>query len=102
MKDSRLAIFSIMFGVIYFVAFYYDLALFRYYPEVSQFRWLRTDELGLVILWYGWIATAGLASAAIAFAVPKSIAERLWPGWAWVIPTAVVVAMLIYERRWFV
>ena len=34
MKDSRLAIFSIMFSVIYLVAFYYDLALFRYYPEV--------------------------------------------------------------------
>jgi hypothetical protein len=30
------------------------------------------------------------------------MAERLWPGWAWIIPTAVVVGMLIYERRWFV
>ena len=102
MKDSRLTIFSMMFGVIYLAAFYWDLALFRYYPEVGQFRWLRTDELGLVILWYGWIATAALASAAIAFAVPKNMAERLWPGWAWIVPTAVVVAMLIYERRWFV
>ena len=102
MKDSRLTIYSIVFGVLYLVAFHYDLALFRYYPEVRQFHLLRNDGLGVVILWYGWIATAGLASAAIAFAVPKSIAERLWPGWAWVIPTAAVVGMLIYERRWFV
>jgi hypothetical protein len=29
------------------------------------------------------------------------MADRLWPGWAWIIPTAAVVAMLIYERRWF-
>ena len=29
MKDSRLTIFSIMFGVIYLAAFYWDLALFR-------------------------------------------------------------------------
>jgi hypothetical protein len=102
MKDSRLTIFSIMFSVLYLVAFYYDLALFRYYPEVSQFHFLRNDNLGVVILWYGWIATAALASAAIAFAVPRSMAERLQPRWAWLIPTAAVVGMLIYERRWFV
>ena len=102
MKDSRLTIFSMVFGVLYLMAFYYDLALFRYYPEVGEFHWLRHDNLGGVILWYGWIATAGLASAALAFAVPRNVAERLWPGWAWIIPTATVVAMLIYERRWFV
>jgi len=100
--DARLRIFSILFGIFYIVAFYYDLALFRYYPEVSQFHWLRTDGIGVVILWYGWIATSALASAAISFAVPAGMAERFWPGWAWIIPTAVVVGTLIYERRWFV
>jgi len=55
-----------------------------------------------VILWYGWIVTSALASAAVAFAVPGKLAERLWTGWAWIIPTAVTVGMLIYERRWFV
>jgi hypothetical protein len=44
----------------------------------------------------------GVASACIAFAVPRTIADRLSPGWAWIIPTAVVIGMLIYERRWFV
>ena len=102
MTGSRLTIFSIVYGVLYFVAFYYDLALFRYYPEVRQFHFLRNDRLGVVILWYGWIATSALASACIAFAVPRKIADRLGPGWAWIIPTAVVVGMLIYERRWFV
>ncbi len=102
MMDSRLTIFSIMFSGLYLLAFYYDLALFRYYPEVGEFHWLRNDGLGPVILWYGWIATATLASAAIALAVPRNMAERLRPGWAWIIPTAVVVGMLIYERRWFV
>ena len=102
MTGSRLTIFSILFGVFYLVAFYYDLALFRYYPEVSQFHVLRNDGLGVVILWYGWIATSALASAAIAVAVPKSLADRLGPSWAWIIPTAVTVGMLIYERRWFV
>jgi hypothetical protein len=102
MSSARLTIFSILFGVFYFVSFYYDLALFRYYPEVSQFHVLRNDGLGVVILWYGWIVTSALASAAIAFAVPAKLAERLWPGWMWIIPTAVTVGMLVYERRWFV
>ena len=102
MKDSRLTIFSIMFGVIYLAAFYWDLALFRYYPEPGQFHFLRNDRLGVVILWYGWIATSAFAGACIAFAVPRTIADRLSPGWAWIIPTTVVIGMLIYERRWFV
>ena len=102
MNGSRLTIFSIMFGVIYMAAFYWDLALFRYYPEVRQFHITRNDNLGVVILWYGWIATSALASAAIAFAVPRTLADRLSPRWAWLIPTAVVVGTLIYERRWFI
>jgi len=101
-KGPRLKIFSIVFGVIYVAAFYFDLALFRYYPAAREFHWTRTDGIGVVILWYGWIATAALASAAIAFAVPRKMAERLWPGWAWIVPTAVVVVTLVYERRWFV
>ena len=102
MTGSRLTVFSIVFGVLYFLSFYYDLALFRYYPEVSQFSLLRNDKLGVVILWYGWIATSAIASACIAFAVPRTIADRLSPGWAWMIPMAVVIGMLVYERRWFV
>ena len=102
MTGSRLTVFSLVFGILYLASFYYDLALFRYYPEVSQFHLLRNDKLGVVILWYGWIATSAIASACIAFAVPRTIADRLPPGWAWMIPTAVIVGMLVYERRWFV
>ena len=49
---------------LYVASFYYDLALFRYYPEVSEFHLLRNDRLGVVILWYGWIATSALATRA--------------------------------------
>jgi hypothetical protein len=38
-----LKIFSTLFGVFYIVAFYFDLALFRYYSEARQFHWMRTD-----------------------------------------------------------
>ena len=102
MTGSRLTVYSIVYSILYVASFYYDLALFRYYPEVSQFHFLRDDSLGVVILWYGWIATSAFASACIALAVPRTIADRLTPGLAWMIPTAVVIGMLIYERRWFV
>ena len=51
MTGSRLTVFSIVFGILYFVSFYYDLALFRYYPEVMEFHFLRNDKLGVVIRW---------------------------------------------------
>jgi hypothetical protein len=101
-NDPRARIFSIAFGVFYLAAFYFDLALFRYYPEVGQFHWMRTDGIGVVILWYGWLATSALASLAVAFAVPRAMAERLSPAWAWILPTVTVLVTLIYERRWFV
>ena len=40
-----LKIFSLLFGVFYMVAFYFDLALFRYYPEVGQFHFARTEGI---------------------------------------------------------
>ena len=97
-----LKIFSILFGVFYMVAFYFDLALFRYYPEVRQFHFARTDGIGVVILWYGWIVTAALASAFVAIAVPRPVAARVSSRWVLIVTTAVTIAMLIYERRWFV
>ena len=102
MKHPALKIFSMLFGVFYMVSFYFDLALFRYYPEARQFHWMRTDGIGVVILWYGWIVTSALASAAVAFAVPPRVAERLSPRWVWIVTALVVIVMLIYERRYFV
>ena len=101
-SSPNVKIFSMLFGVFYMVSFYFDLALFRYYPEARQFHWARTDGIGVVILWYGWIATSALASALVAIAVPRTIAERLPSRWVWVAGTLVVIVMLIYERRWFV
>ena len=42
MKHPGVKIFSLLFGLFYLVAFYFDLALFRYYPEARQFHLART------------------------------------------------------------
>jgi hypothetical protein len=95
-------IFTLLFGAIYIVCFYVDISLFRYYPEVGTFHWKMTADAGPAILWYGWIAVAALASAAVALLVPTRWADRLWSGWVWLMPVISVVVILIYEVRWFV
>jgi hypothetical protein len=91
-----------LFGVVYFACFYADWAPFRYYPDASAFHLTRHPEAGPAILWYGWVATAALVSGAVAFVVPRRLAARLGPGWAWSVPLLTVVGILIYEKRWFV
>jgi hypothetical protein len=102
-KYSSAKIFTIVFGALYTLAFYVDISLFRYYPEVGQFHLQMTPDIGPPILWYGWLAVAGLGSAAIAMLVPEKWADRLWPGWVWILPVIVVVVILVYESKlWFV
>ena len=91
-----------LFGIVYLTAFYMDWAPFRYYPDARTFHLKVTPQDGPAILWYGWVASAALVSAAVAAVVPRQLAQRLRPGWAWVVPLAIMVLMLLYERRWFV
>ena len=100
---GRAVIFSTTFGVVYALCFYYNWALFAYYPQVNEahFSSQLLETSGPPILWYGWMATSALASGAVAVIVPRPVADRLWHGWAWIIPAGVVVAILIYEKRWF-
>ena len=72
-----LKIFSLLFGVVYATVFYMEWALFRYYPETNSFYLAQHREDGPAILWYGWLVAAAIVSAAVAFLVPRRMAERL-------------------------
>ena len=103
MKYSSLKIFTIVFGALYTICFYVDISLFRYYPEVGQFHWQMTPDIGPPILWYGWLAVAALGSAAIALLVPSKWADQLASIWVWLLPVLVVIVILVYEfQLWFV
>jgi len=91
-----------LFGILYLAAFYMDWSPFRYYPDTRKFHLQITTQDGPAILWYGWVAAAVVGSAIVAALVPRSVAERLRPSWAWVVPLAIMLLMMIYERRWFV
>jgi hypothetical protein len=101
-RQPSVEIFSMLFGIVYLTCFYMDWAPFRYYPDARTFHLTITPQDGPAILWYGWVAAAALVSAAAAAVVPNRLAERMPSGWAWIVPLAIVLLTLIYERRWFV
>jgi hypothetical protein len=95
-------VFSVLFGIVYIACFYYDWGLFKYYPITGEFSYVRLPpSSGPAILWYGWLGAAAVLSAAVALAVPRKVADRMWDGLLWVVPTALLTGILIYEKRWF-
>jgi hypothetical protein len=103
-RAGSIKIFSMLFGIMYVVCFYFNLSLFIYYPAYSRFSLtaLPFEEAGPAILWYGWILNAAIFSGVVALIVPRSWSERLSPNLSWIVPLVVIVGLLIYERRWFI
>lgn len=101
---SAFKIFSILFGIVYTLAFYFNYTVFHYYPVLHEFHVeaLPPGTAGPPINWYAWVASATVVSAALAMAVPRRWAERLPPALSWALPVILLLVVLIYEKRWFV
>jgi hypothetical protein len=104
--DRALPVFSASFAVIYLVATYDNLALVTYHPVLKQLDWLAAPpKTGPAMYWYGWLLTAALgstAASALALALPDRWTARIWPGWSWVIPLAVLLVFVYLLRGWFI
>lgn len=101
-SKGRLAVFSVVFGIAYTVAFYRGWALFKYYPLIRQFHIVdQAKQAGPPISWYGWMATAFLVSVPLALAVPRKLGDRIPAIWVAIIPALLIVIVLVYEKRWF-
>jgi hypothetical protein len=99
---SRPTLFSLAAGVTYTLSYYFDWPLFQYYPAIHAFHLTaQPASAGFPILWYGWMATAVLVGVFVAFAVPKRWAGRLPPDIFWMLLIVLLVAVLVYEKRWF-
>ncbi|HYM19168.1 MAG TPA: hypothetical protein VEU06_11435 [Micropepsaceae bacterium] len=95
--------FSLFACVTYTLAYYFDWSLFQYALAENRFYFFVQDSgSGPPILWYGWLATAVLGGAAGAVIVPPRLSAKLPGDLVWLLPLAVIVAALIYEKRWFV
>ena len=101
MNNPSLKIFSIVFGFVYIVCFYVDLAVFRYYPETNHFYWTMHTADGPAILWYGWLTTALLVTGAITLVVPRQMADRVSNDLVWIAPLLATAIILVYERQWY-
>jgi len=106
-RHAHYKVFSTVFGVAYLALFFYSeatkYAMFRYYPVLGTFSRdaLPLETAGPPILWYSWLAGATVVAGVIALVVPRSIAERVPSGWVWVVALALLVIIVVYERRWF-
>ncbi len=101
--QGKYSIFSITFGIVYTVEFYLNWTLFKYYPLTRQFHIEdQPVKAGPPISWYAWIVGALIAGALIASLIPRRWSDRLSPTFAWLAPALLIVAVLVYEKRWFV
>jgi hypothetical protein len=104
---ARFYTFGVVYGVVYLAFFFanefYQYSLFGYYPVLASFSTTRLplQEAGPAILWYSWLFAALVVSLVITAIVPKSLAARLGRTAIWVVPTALLILILVYERRWF-
>lgn len=106
-RYGSLKVFSLVFGVLYMGLFWLNefrgIAYLRYYPLLGGFFNERQppETAGPAILWYFWLFGALAMSLVIAVLVPRKLAERLPQDWIWMVASALLLAILVYERRWF-
>ena len=104
---GQFKVFSSLYGVVYTAAFLYSeacqCAWFRYYPVLGTFSRnpLPLAEAGLPINWYSWLLIGFLGATAVALLTPRSMAARIPHGGVWGVTAATLVAIMVYERRWF-
>lgn len=104
---ARYKVFSIVYGIAYVAFFLYSeqcgCAMFGSYPVLGSFSMttLPVAQAGLPINWYSWLFGALVVSVVAMFLVPRKLAEKLPHSWTWGITVALLVGIMVYERRWF-
>jgi hypothetical protein len=97
------SLFAAIFTVTYAVLAIRDWTLFYYYPlthEVS--RTPLTIKSGPSMHWYAWILTAGVVAAVVSILVPRAWTKPMDRYLAWVPTLFAIVAILVFEKKWFV
>lgn len=95
-------VFSIVYGMFYTAFFMAAWSPIRYYPLDNQWTpAILGPEAGPAMLWYGWLGSALVASVVLAMAIPRRLSDRIPANLTWILPSIVLVAIFIHERRWF-
>lgn len=99
-------VFAVAYSVVYVISVWKNYALFTYHPAANELVWgvdkAKDGVSGMY--WYGWMVTSGIASSAVALAacwLPESLTRRLWSGWSWAVPVAVMLVFCYLLRGYF-
>ena len=106
MASSKLAVFTIVFGVacavIYVISTELNLPLLTYHPVIGEIDFLRTPERrGPVMYWYGWLLTCLIGAAILDFLatlIPENWLQRIITFGA----AAAVAYLVVYSLALFV
>jgi hypothetical protein len=96
-------VFSVTFGIVYTLAYFFNWPMFTYYPAIREWHLhaLPGRSAGPAMFYYGWMATAAVSSAVLAVLVPRSFAEKLPAAVIWAVPVVLTIFLLGYEKHWF-
>ena len=98
-------VFAVVFAAVYVIAVERNYALFTYHPAIGEFgAGVQQPKDGPAMYWYGWLLTAGIAAfiaGIVATRLPESVARRLWSGWTWAVPLAVLLVFCYLLRNYF-
>jgi hypothetical protein len=101
-RERFVLTFAAAYAVAYYLAVYYNLALFSYGPAVGEWTLFnRPASAGPTMFWYGWIATAAIIAALAGLSacmLPQRMATRFWPALAWLAPLCSIVAIAYLLR----
>jgi hypothetical protein len=103
------AAFAIVFAVVYPIAYaisvWNNFALFTYHPALNEFGMgVQKAKDGPAMYWYGWMATSAIVggiAGVVACLVPGRMAQRLWPGLAWLVPLGAMLFFAWLLRGYF-
>ena len=94
--------FSLASAIAYVLAYYFNLSLFEYYPTTNEIRFgAQLDQAEQTVHIYGWIVSSALAGGVLTLAIPKKWTARIPPDTLWALALVLIVAVVMYERRWF-
>ena len=101
-----LVVFTSVFAFVYYACFVFGYTPVRFYPLLGEISMQDLPRAaGPAMGWFTWIvigAGAGLVAGIAAYLVPKTLGDKVWSGFSWLIPTAVCIWIIYVEWHWFV
>jgi len=98
-------VFAAAWSIAYLICVDRNYALFTYHPAIYEWGLgVQKAKDGPAMYWFGWMATSGIAAGVVAAAVawlPESLTRRIWPGWSWAVPVAVMTVFCYLLRGYF-